>query len=105
MAFETHDVGHIEGVRQFLSPFSRLLKAAGVLEVSYPELDGGDGASISDERDLLRQYRDGFSKLRAKNLFVDVRFIPEYEDSSQDITNACLPLLSPCLYPSSCLRL
>ncbi|KAJ2928408.1 hypothetical protein H1R20_g8671, partial [Candolleomyces eurysporus] len=94
MAFETHDVGRIEGVRQFLSPFKRLLKAAGVLEAFYPELEAGDDVRIPDERDLLKQYRDGFSELRAMNQLVDVIFTPEDKDSSEAITDACRPLLS-----------
>lgn len=93
MAFATRDVGSIQRVRRFLSPFSRLLKAAGVLEAFYPELEAGDGA-IPDEQDLLRIYRGGFSELRAMNQLVDVTFTPEVEDSSEAITDACRPLLS-----------
>ncbi|KAJ2928433.1 hypothetical protein H1R20_g8670, partial [Candolleomyces eurysporus] len=89
MAFGTRDVGQIQGVRQFLSSFPDLLKAAGVLEAFYPPID----VRIPDERDLLNQYRNGFSKLRTMNRFVDVIFTPEEEDSSPGVTDACLPLL------------
>ncbi|KAJ2918885.1 hypothetical protein MD484_g1553, partial [Candolleomyces efflorescens] len=94
MAFETRDVGKIKRVRQFLSPFTRLLKGAGVLEAFYPELEAGDDGAIPEEHNFLRQCREGFSELRAMNQLVDVTFIAEEEDSSQAITDACSPLLS-----------
>ncbi|RXW22303.1 hypothetical protein EST38_g3550 [Candolleomyces aberdarensis] len=86
MAFGTRDVGQIQGVRQFLSSFPDLLKAAGVLEAFYPEIEEDDDVRTPDERDLLSQCRDGFSRLRATNRLVDVVFTPEEEDSSPGIT-------------------
>ncbi|KAJ2918884.1 hypothetical protein MD484_g1554, partial [Candolleomyces efflorescens] len=93
MAFETHNVGNIEGVGKFLTPFSNLLKAAGVLEACYPKLEAVSSANAPNDRDLLKQYRDGFSRLRETGRFVDVAFVPQVKDSSPDITDACLPLL------------
>ncbi|TFK17299.1 hypothetical protein FA15DRAFT_661546 [Coprinopsis marcescibilis] len=75
MAFENHDVESIYRVRSFLLPYASLLKAAGVIDVKYPDISSQ--IPETSKQDLLEKMRSGFAEQRKKRQFTDVAFISE----------------------------
>jgi len=75
LVFETQDINaaSIRYVRNFLLPYDKLLRAAGVLQVFHPQypiynVNEFDSAT-------LRSIRTGFNDLRKKGLWTDVVFV------------------------------
>ncbi|RXW22295.1 hypothetical protein EST38_g3559 [Candolleomyces aberdarensis] len=82
MAFEVSDLTNIQGVRDFLKPYDRFLKAAGVVETYYPKLDE-DNEHSGDSYDLklFRSLRANLNEQRLGGNFTDVLFLPQKEAS------------------------
>lgn len=75
LVFETHDMGNsVRYVRAFLLPYSKLLRAAGVLQVYHPQYIANPAAD--SESSKLESIRLGFNGLRIKEALTDVVFIP-----------------------------
>jgi len=84
LVFETHDMEHsVRYVRPFLLPYSKLLRAAGVLQVYHPQYIANP-ATDSSESSKLESIRLGFNKLRLKGALTDVVFIPHGFDGRDD---------------------
>lgn len=76
LVFETHDMENsVRYVRAFLLPYSKLLRAAGVLQVYHPQYIANP-ATDSSEASKLQAIRLGFNDLRIKEALTDVVFIP-----------------------------
>lgn len=71
-------------VRSFLKPYRRLLTAAGVLEVFYPEVpdDSKDTLEAQDYASL-KDMRSGLNQMRLAGEYTDVRIVPR--DASDPI--------------------
>lgn len=75
LALESHDLSTIRAVRDYLKPFRRLLKAAGVLEAFYPAAKKvGQGTKEDEEQSLLKQIRRVFNEQRLAGQLIDVVF-------------------------------
>ncbi|EAU81709.2 hypothetical protein CC1G_02725 [Coprinopsis cinerea okayama7 len=82
MAFENHDLPTIHRVRPFLLDYKDLLKAAGVQDVVYPDVDTSPAKENTDE-ELLKRMRTGFAKMRDDLQFTDVVFTSEEDESTE----------------------
>lgn len=77
LALESHDLSAVRAVRDYLKPFRRLLKAAGVLEAFYPAAEEVDKRTKdSQELAFLKQIRTVFNEQRMDGRFTDVVFTP-----------------------------
>lgn len=74
LAFEAEDIDDgIQCVREFLLPYHKLLRAAGVVQVIHPQCPV---SNISESAsDTLKSIRTGFNDLRRKGLWTDVVFV------------------------------
>lgn len=84
LVFETHDIDDsIRHVRNFLSPFRRLLQVAGVLQIYYPEYPAqAQPPNTSNSR--LLSICSGFQRLRENNVLTDVVFLTSGDDKDQN---------------------
>ena len=73
MALDTQDLAVVSSVRGFLQNYRKLLKATGVLEASYPELQTGvDDSHLDDQLSLIRVQ---FASMRDSGHFTDVTLL------------------------------
>ena len=80
LALESHDLSAVRAVREYLTPFRRLLKAGGVLEAFYPPAQEVDqNTRESEEQSLLKQIRRVFNEQRLAGQLTDVAFVPDSE--------------------------
>ena len=90
LAFEAEDIDDgIRYVRNFLLPYDKLLRAAGVVQVFHPQCpvsNINESASAT-----LRSIRTGFNDLRNKGLWTDVVFVTSR--ARDDDTGIVLPSL------------
>lgn len=86
LVFETQDIDavSIRYVRNFLLPYDKLLRAAGVVQVFHPQYP----VSITGESEsaTLQSIRTGFNDLRKKGLWTDVVFVTKDDDNDDDDT-------------------
>ncbi|KAF6756618.1 hypothetical protein DFP72DRAFT_893244 [Ephemerocybe angulata] len=83
LALETHDLSTVRAVRQFLTPYRRLLKAAGVLEAFYPDIErADDGTLASQENTFLHEMRRVFNEQRVAGQLTDVVFLPREDGTA-----------------------
>jgi sacsin len=79
LAFEAEDIdGGIRCVRQFLLPYDKLLRAAGVVHVIHPHCPASNISKSAS--DTLQSIRTGFNDLRRKGLWTDVVFLTTARD-------------------------
>ena len=84
LVFETHDMENsVRYVRAFLLPYSKLLRAAGVLQVYHPQYIANP-ATDSSESSKLESIRLGFNDLRMKEALTDVVLIPRNLEEGDD---------------------
>jgi sacsin len=79
IAFEAEDIDDgMRCVREFLLPYDKLLRAAGVVQVFHPQCPV---SNISESAsDTLKSIRTGFNDLRRKGLWTDVVFVTSRRD-------------------------
>ncbi|KAF6749160.1 hypothetical protein DFP72DRAFT_1143529 [Ephemerocybe angulata] len=97
LALETHDLSEVKAVRKFILPFRSLLKAAGVVEAFYPDVEQeGDDTPASQDSAFLVQMRRQFNEYRHSRNFTDLAIIPDEDQSGggeqmEDTTEADPP--------------
>lgn len=83
LAFEAEDINDgICYVREFLLPYDKLLRAAGVVQVFHPQCPMSN-ISESDSA-KLQSIRTGFNDLRRKGLWTDVLFVTSRARDNDD---------------------
>lgn len=74
LVFERQDIdADIRHVRRFLLPFEKLLRAAGAIQVHYPQYPSSQDIDNPDTK--LQIFRSGFQRLRESRELTDVIFI------------------------------
>ncbi|KAF8178073.1 hypothetical protein BJ912DRAFT_1033332 [Pholiota molesta] len=93
LVFETQDTeGSFRYVRNFLLPFEKLLRVAGVLEVYHPQYSSEH--STNSDTLKLEAIRKGFDALRQQNSLTDLVFITGPADSSESGSGDLPPLVA-----------
>ena len=93
LAFEAEDIDDgIRYVREFLLPYDKLLRAAGVVQVIHPQCPMSN-ISESDSA-MLHSIRTGFNDLRRKGLWTDVVFVTSRAPSRDDDDTGIVPSLA-----------
>lgn len=86
LVFETHDMENsVRYVRAFLLPYTKLLRAAGVLQVYHPQYIANPAAD--SESSKLETIRQGFNDLRIQEALTDVVFIPRGLEEGDNAEN------------------
>ncbi|KAF6756631.1 hypothetical protein DFP72DRAFT_810196 [Ephemerocybe angulata] len=81
LALETHDLSEVKAVRKFILRYRRLLKAAGVVEAFYPDVEQeGDDTPASQAFTHLLQ----MNEYRLARTWADVVLIPYNDRNGED---------------------